>query len=77
MHEYFDYIQAAQDAGISQADLATLRKHVEDIYPSQMLREMHLLTICTEIGQGKLTLAEALKPPSGDIPDISNLRLGG
>ena len=78
MHEYFDYIQAAQDAGISQADLATLREHVESIYPSRMLREMHLLTICTEIGQGKLTVAEALKPPtSGKLPDISNLRLGG
>jgi hypothetical protein len=77
MHEYFDYIQAAQDAGISREDLATLRKHIENIYPSQMLREMHLLTICTEIGQGKLTVAEALQPPTGKSPDISNLRMGG
>ena len=78
MHEYFDYIQAAEDAGISPADLATLREHVESTYPSQMLREMHLYTICTDIGRGKLTVAEALlKPPSGKLPDISNLRLGG
>jgi len=77
MHEYFDYIQAARDAGISPEDLATLRKHIESTYPSQMLREMHLYTICTEIGQGKLTVAEALKPPTGKLPDISNLRLGG
>ena len=77
MHEYFDYIQAAEDAGISSADFAALREHIESIYPSQMLREMHLYTICTEIGQGKLTVAEALKPPTGDLPDISNLRLGG
>ena len=55
-----------------------LRRHVESIYPSQMLREMHLYTLCTDIGRGKLTLAEALlKPPAGRRPDISNLRLGG
>ena len=77
MHEYFDYIQAAEDAGVSPADLATLRKHVESIYPSQMLREMHLYTLCTDIGRGKLSLSEALKPPSGQLPDISKLRLGG
>ncbi|MDP6637452.1 MAG: hypothetical protein QGG42_21345 [Phycisphaerae bacterium] len=77
MHEYFDYTQAARKAGISPEDLATLREHIENIYPSQMLREMHLYTICTEIGQGKLTVEEALKPPSGELPDISNLRLGG
>ncbi len=77
MHEYFDYIQAAKDAGISPADLAALRKHVQSIYPSRMLREMHLYTLCTDINRGKLTLAEALKPPSGKLPDISKLRLGG
>ncbi|MBL7220773.1 MAG: hypothetical protein ISS69_11710 [Phycisphaerae bacterium] len=79
MHEYFDYTQAAEKAKISPGDLATLRKHVENIYPSRMLREMHLYTICTDIGQGKLTVAEALLPPpaSGKLPDISNLRLGG
>ena len=77
MHEYFDYIQAAEDAGISPADLAALRDHVEGTYPSQMLREMHLYTLCTDIGRGKLTAAEALKPPTGRPPDISNLRLGG
>ena len=77
MHEYFDYIQAAEDSGVSSADLAALRKHVENIYPSRMLREMHLYTICTDIGREKLTVAEALKPSSGKLPDISNLRLGG
>ena len=77
MHEYFDYTQAAEKAKISADDLATLRAHIEEIYPSQMLIEMHLYTICTEIGQGKLTLAEALKPPRNGPPDISTLRLGG
>jgi len=78
MREYFDYTQAAEKAKISPEDLAALRKHVESIYPSRMLREMHLYTICTEIGQKKLTVAEALTPPaSGKLPDISNLRLGG
>lgn len=77
MHEYFDYTQAAKKAKISAEDLAAIRKHVEEIYPSQMLREMHLYTICTEIGLGKLTVADALKPASGELPDLSNLRLGG
>ena len=77
MHEYFDYTQAAKKAKISAEDLATLKEHVEKIYPSQMLREMHLQTICTEIGKGQLTVAQALKPPTGKLPDISNLRLGG
>jgi hypothetical protein len=77
MHEYFDYIQAAEDAGISPEDLAAIREHVEGAYPSRMLREMHLYTICTDIGRGQLTVAEALAPPTGKLPDISNLRLGG
>jgi hypothetical protein len=77
MHEYFDYTQAAKKAKISPDDLATLVAHIERIYPSQMLREMHIYTICTEIGQEKLTVADALKPPSGELPDISKLRLGG
>ena len=77
MHEYFYYTQAAKNAKISPEDLATLRVHIESIYPSQMLIEMHLYTICTEIGQGKLTVAEALKPPRNGPPDISTLRLGG
>ena len=77
MHEYFDYTQAARKAKISVEDLATLQEHIESIYPSQMLREMHLTEICTEIGKGNLTVAQALKPPTGEIPDIKNLRLGG
>ena len=77
MQKYFDYTQAARKAKVSPEDLATLVAHIESIYPSQMLREMHLYTICTEIGLGELTVTEALKPPSGQLPDISKLRLGG
>ena len=77
MHEYFDYTQAAEKAQVSDEDLATLKEHIEDLYPSKMLQEMHLYDICTKIGRGESTLAEALKPPSGQIPDIKNLRLGG
>lgn len=78
MHEYFDYTQAAKKAGLPPADLDRLKRHVEDIYPSQMLREMHLYEICTRIGHGELTLSEALAPPAaGQLPDLSNLRLGG
>jgi hypothetical protein len=77
MHEYFDYTQAAEKAGVSPEDLARLKEHIENIYPSQMLREMHLYNICTEIGRGQLTVEKALQPPSGEIPDIKNLRLGG
>jgi len=77
MHEYFDYTQAAKKAGVSPEDLARLKEHIENIYPSRMLREMHLYNICTDIGHGRLTVEKALQPPSGEIPDIKNLRLGG
>ena len=77
MHEYFDYTQAAEKAQIRADDLARLKEHIENTYPSKMLQEMHLYETCTKIGRGESTLAEALKPPSGQIPDIKNLRLGG
>jgi len=77
MHEYFDYTRAAEKAKISPPDLAALKAHIERIYRSKMLQEMHLYEICTKIGQARLTVEQALKPPTGGIPDIKNLRLGG
>ena len=76
-HKYFDYNQAAEEAGISADDLAYLRRRVETDYPSQMLREMHLHAWCKAIGRGELTVAEALTPSSGQPPPISEMRLGG
>ncbi len=70
MHRYFDYTTAA-------ADLAALRRRVESEYRSVMLREMHLLMLCRAIGNSECTLAEALRPSSGDLPPMSDLRLGG
>jgi len=75
--KYFDYEAAAKEAGISPEDLAALRKRVESDFPSQMLREMHLHTICRAIGAGQRTVADALKPPSNTLPPISEMRLGG
>lgn len=77
MTRYFDWEAAAEQAGISPADLAAIRRRVESDYPSQMLREMHLHTICKAIGAGEKTVADALKPPTNKMPPISELRLGG
>ena len=74
---YFDYEAAAREAEVSPEDLAALRRRIESDYPSQMLREMHLHTICKAIGAGEKTLADALKPNTNVIPPISELRLGG
>jgi len=73
----FGYIQAAEDAGISPEDLAALRTRVESDYPSRTLREIHLYMLCRGIGSGRLTVAEALKPASGELPPISEIRMGG
>ena len=77
MHRYYDYEAAAAEAGISPEDLAALRRKVEADYPSQMLREMHLHALCRAIGRGECTVAEALEPGTGDMPDISKLTMGG
>ena len=77
MTRYFDYEAAAVEAGVSAEDLAALRRRVESDYPSQMLREMHLYTICRAVGAGERTVADALKPPSNTLPPISEMRLGG
>lgn len=77
MHRYYDYEAAAAEAGISADDLAALRRKVEADYPSEMLREMHLQALCRAIGRGECTVAEALQPSGGDMPDISKLTMGG
>lgn len=77
MHRYYDYEAAAAEAGISADDLAALRRKVEADYVSPMLRELHLHALCRAIGRGERTVAEALQPGSGDMPDISKLTMGG
>lgn len=75
--KYFDYEAAAKAAGVSPDDLAALRRRIESDYPSQMLREMHLHTICKAIGAGEKTVADALKPNTNVMPPISEMRFGG
>ena len=75
--KYFDYEVAAREAGLSREDLDALRCRVASDYPSRMLREMHLHTICKAIGAGQKTVADALKPNTNTMPPISELRLGG
>ena len=74
---YFDYQADADEAGISSEELAALRRRVEADYASQMLRELHLHSICKAIAAGEKTVADALKPNSNTMPPISELRLGG
>lgn len=75
--ERYDYEPAARQAGLSPAEAAALRRRVEDDYPSPTLRRMRWESICQAIGRGEITLADALKPPGGDLPPLSDLRLGG
>ena len=77
MYRYFDYKSAAEAAGISPAEFAAIRRCMQGRYRSRMLREMHLRTAFTEIGAGRLTVAEALAPPTGEPPDPTTMRMGG
>ena len=77
MHKYFDYMAAADAAGIAPDDVVAICRHVEGQYASRLLREKHLQTIFSAIAAGRLTVAEALAPPAGGPPDPTTMRMGG
>jgi len=77
VYRYFDYMTVAREAGISQEDLAALRRRVESEYRNRMLRELHLHILCRAIASGQRTLAEALQPSPRDVPPPSKLTIGG
>jgi AraC-like DNA-binding protein len=77
MGRYLDYEAVAERAGISQEDLAALRRRVAGDYRSEILREAHLMRICRAVARGDCTVADALKPGPPKPPSISDLRMGG
>ena len=77
MGRYFDYEEAAAQAGISRDDLEAIRRRVESDYAGDLLRELHLMRICREIGRGTSSVADAIEPGDGRPPPLSGLRMGG
>lgn len=60
--EFFDYTHLAQEAGVSDADLARLKQAIRADYPGDdMLYELRLLRTCRAIRDGHSTVAEALR----------------
>ena len=74
---YFDYTAAARHAGVSTMELKALCRMIVARQPGRMMREMHVYSLCRAIGKGALTMADALKPDSGELPPMSELRMGG
>ena len=61
MNSYFDIETAARSAGLNAADLQRLRELMQREFPDDaMMQDLHILRACMAIGEGRLTLAEAL-----------------
>jgi hypothetical protein len=63
---YFDLSAAAKSARVGSADLERLRELMQREFPDDlMMQELHVLRACMAIAQGRLTLADALRPLAG------------
>lgn len=59
--EHFDYLAAAQRAGIRPEQLDEIVRAFESDYPGDlMLRELHILRACNSVHAGRTTLARLL-----------------
>jgi len=59
----FDYARAAQEAGLSEAQLGELCRLVREEFPhDEMMYELHVLRACMAIAEGRVTIEDALKP---------------
>lgn len=59
----FDYVTAAERAGISAEDLARLAAMMRAEFPSdEMMAELHILRAILSVERGDITLAEILRP---------------
>ncbi len=60
---YFEYERVAEEAHLSQAELASLSQIARREFPKDdMMYELHLVRICMAIRDGYITLESALKP---------------
>jgi len=62
---YFDYEEAARDAGIGAEQLQRICGLVREEFPGdEMMFELHVLRVCHAVKDGRLTLEDALRPES-------------
>jgi hypothetical protein len=63
--EYFDYRSAADEAGITPAQLAQIVERVRRDHPEdQMLCELHVLRACRAIRDRQVTMEQVLAEPN-------------
>jgi hypothetical protein len=61
VNNYFDIETAAKSAGLNAGELQRLRELMQREFPDDpMMQDLHVLRACMAIGEGRLTLAEAL-----------------
>ena len=63
--KYFDYEEAARDAGLDAEQLQALCRLVREEFPGdEMMFELHVLRACHAVRDGWLTLEDALRVES-------------
>ena len=61
MH-YFDYEKVAQEAGLTDKDLASVKEVMRAEFPSDdMMWELHILRACAAIRDGHATLQDVTR----------------
>jgi len=61
--QHFDYLRAAREAGVTDAQLSQIERIWEADYPNDPhMRELHLLRTFMAIRDGQCTVEEALLP---------------
>ncbi len=59
--EYFDYVNAAREAGISDDQLRLIEQMFRADYPTDdMLFELHVLRVCHSVKEGRSDLQRVL-----------------
>ncbi|MCL5104545.1 MAG: hypothetical protein M1133_10615 [Armatimonadetes bacterium] len=58
---YFDYKTIAEQAGISDADLALIQELMQREFPhDEMMRDLHILRACMAVRDGRVTLDQVM-----------------
>lgn len=63
--EYFDFIKAAREAGVTADQLERIvREHQREYGSDRMMMELRLLRLFHSISDGFITVEKALAPPT-------------
>lgn len=66
---YFDYEQVAAEARIPPDKLAAICEMLRREYPEDdVLYELHVLRACNSVKEGRISLAQLLKPALAETP---------